>query len=339
MKTSVIKPLITNYLTIIMGVKTATQTKIIKKPGSALTPTLKKKTTALANPTKKPILIPKQFDPVQVKRSSKALLAHAHTTYLKSPEAQSDGEISGEPIYLNINTYEQITDRKPEGPTLIPVPNKVRPRLAKLQVCLIVNNPQKAVVDALTSDEKLPTYELFSEIISTSRLRSALSTAGKETHQHRAALDFVKNFDMLVYDGKLKPQVMRSILGPRVYNKPAGVKIQSPLPITLQPVTGPDATPVQIEEAKKVIADPVVIKKQLKFIANCVTVLPSPGTSLSILVGLSSFTKEQLIENITAVLKVVMNEANPLIDNTWGNVRAMYIKTTESASLPLYTPE
>lgn len=314
-----------------MAVKTTPTT--VKKPSSRTGAGIKKKAPSVST-TKKPILIPKQFDQAQIKRSCKALLTHAHNTFLSTKGEEEEEE--GEAIYLIINSFESVVDQKPELPTLIPVPNRVRPRLSKLQVCLIVNNPQKAVDDALRLDENSPTYETFADIISTSRLRSTLSKA-KDVHQHKAAWEWVNEFDIIVYDGKLKSQSMRSLLGPRVYNKSASVKIHSPLPITLQPVPDRSATPVQIAEAQKVIADPLTVKKQLKYISNCVTAHPSPGTTLSVLVGLSSFTKEQLIENITAVLKVILNEKSPLITNAWENIRSMHIKTTESASLPLYT--
>lgn len=329
-----------------MAIKTVkTTTAKPRKEGSSSFQSLKKKSASAAPGVapKKPVLIPKQFDQTQIKRSCKALLAHSHKTFLSTQRRQQRNEEedqeevwenAGEPIYLFINTFEPVTSQK-EDLTLIPVPNKVRPRLSKLQVCLIVSNPQKAVDEALRGDEKLPTYEMFADIISTSRLRSTLSKA-KDVHQHKAAADWVKDFDIIVSDAKLKPQSLKSILGPRVYNKSASNKIQSPLPITLQPVPGPTATPVEIAAAQSVVADPETVKRQLKYISNCVVVQPSPGTSLSVLVGLSSFTKEQLIENITAAIKVILNDKKPLVADGWANVRNMHIKTNESAGLPLY---
>ena len=336
----------------------AGKSKNNKQASSSLKKKLLKSSASPTTPAKKPVLIPKQFDQAQVKQSCRALLGHAHPLYLKNNSSRRSHhlestnfditpspplpKITGEPIFLNINTFEPITNTKTEIPTLIPVPNKIRPKLNDLSVCLIVNNPQKAVADILTggddeeNKEKIPTNNLFSEIISTSRLRSTLGS-NKTIHPHKAAVDWAKSFDLIVCDGKLKPQALRSILGPKLYNKPSGTKIQSPLPITFQPVLNEaEATPVQIEQAKNVVADPATIKRQLKFVANCVTVAPSPGTALSVLVGLSSFTKEQLIENISAVLKVILNSSSSMSPESWSNIRSMYIKTAESASLPLY---
>lgn len=306
---------------------------------------------------KKPaVLVPKQFDQTLLKLSCKALLRHSHAAYLKlavpaAAETPAGPGVRGDPIYLNINTFDQITapsTTKQTTPTLIPVPNRVRPKLSDLQVSLIVEGPQTDVVQALNSSESLPTFEMFADIVSAARLRSALAATaaaaaakngnkeGAKSHPHKAAAEYVKRFDVVVCDARLSTPAMRSLLGPRVYTKPSGVKIHSPFPITLQPIPGPSATPVQIEAAKKVVADPAVVKKQLKYIAGCVTVLLTPGTSMTVLVGLSSFTMEQLIENITAVLKVILDPGRSMIEGGWENVRSMNIKTTESAALPLY---
>ena len=114
-------------------------------------------------------------------------------------------------------------------------------------------------------------------------------------------------------------------------------RLQSPLPITFQPVPGSDATPAEVARAAAVVADPAVIRRQIKYISSCVVAAPAPGTSLSVLVGLSSYSREELIANIAAVLRIVLDSRKPLIVGGWGNVRNMIIKTSESAGLPLYT--
>lgn len=332
--------------------------KLAKKASSNLNSIKKPATKDLK---KKAILIPKQFDQAQLKKACKSLLTHAQKAFLEQKSRRApkmpitvpgqvepaDGErIEGEPIYLEINTFESVTGSNESSsrpdPTLIPVPHRVRSKAAELSICLIVDNPQTKYISMLVgADENSPkedkpvTHDLFAEIVSTSKLRSRFSKA--PTHQHKAAAEFVKNFDLLVYDGnRITAAALKSILGPKVVYKPAGIALHAPLPITFQPVPGPNATPAEVSRAAAVVADPAVIRHQVKYISSCVVAAPAPGNSLSLLVGLSSHTREQLIANIAAVLRVVLDTNKPVLVGGWANVRNMIIKTSESAGLPLY---
>lgn len=311
---------------------------------------------------KQPILIPKQFDQAQLKKACKSLLTHAQKEFLQQSsrntqkksvllpgqvEPARNERVEGEPIYLEINSFESVTgstesSSRPE-PTLIPVPHRVRPKASELSICMIVDNPQSKYINVLVganenapAEEKPVTHDFFAEIVSTSKLRSRFSKA--PTHHHKAAIEFIKNFDLIVYDGnRITAAALKSILGPKVVYKAAGTALQSPLPITFQPVPGSDATPAEVARAAAVVADPAVIRRQIKYISSCVVAAPAPGTSLSVLVGLSSYSREELIANIAAVLRIVLDSRKPLIVGGWGNVRNMIIKTSESAGLPLYT--
>jgi hypothetical protein len=320
------------------------------------------KKLAAKDAKKQPILIPKQFDQVKLKKACKSLLIHAQKEFLeqssrrtqKKPvllpgqvEPASNERVEGLPIYLEINTFESVTGSTEKSsrpdPTLIPVPHRVRPKASELSICMIVDNPQTKYINILVganenapAEDKPVTHDLFAEIVSTSKLRSRFSKAS--IHQHKAAIEFVKNFDLIVYDGnRISAAALKSILGPKVVYKPAGPALQSPLPITFQPVPGSDATPAEMARVVAVVADPAVIRRQIKYIASCVVAAPAPGNSLSVLVGLSSHSREQLITNIAAVLRIVLDSRKPLIVGGWDNVRNMVIKTSESAGLPLYT--
>ena len=57
------------------------------------------------------------------------------------------------------------------------------------------------------------------------------------------------------------------------------------------------------------------------------------GTSISIPCGRVSYDNEQLSDNVHAALQELCNQVNP----GWKNIKAVYLKSDASVSLPLYT--
>ncbi|VVT47015.1 uncharacterized protein SAPINGB_P001501 [Magnusiomyces paraingens] len=323
--------------------------------------------------------LPKDFDKVQVRRSCTALLKFAHAKYTAlnshKPHFQQHTSIEdslsadalpaapfpyGEPIYLTIQTFSEIASLRSIVPFLIPLPNRIRPKLADLSICLITRDPRAPIVAVLEADKNSPTHGVFTEIVSAGKLRSKLisfSDAKKKQHRrkhldqdeppskktkhavdnpHKAAPGYVKSFDIIVNDSEITSEKLTKIFGPGVYLKAPGLKITIPVPISLQPPVSEDATPAQAQKIKDTIADPLVIKNQLKYIARSSAVIKAPGKNLSILVGLSSFTPEQLMENIAATISTVLQKQGGLIQGSWENVKAITIKTAKSASMPIY---
>lgn len=312
--------------------------------------------------------LPKDFDKLQVRRSCIALLKHAHSLYLKNPSSNLKGDSldsdtnfsTGEPIYINIQTYNEITSLRAIVPYLIPLPNRIRPKLNDLSVCLITRDPRAPVVEILETDKESPTHGVFTEIVSAGKLRSRLITFGeavtkkkrrshldndeppskKSKHAHenpqKYAAGYVKSFDIIINDIGITAESLTHVFGPSVYLKPPGIKITIPVPVSLQPAIPEDATPAQAQKIRDTVADPAVVKNQLKYIARSSAVIKAPGKNLSILVGLSSFTPEQLMENIAATISNVLQKQSSLVHGSWDNVKAITIKTAKSANMPIY---
>lgn len=323
--------------------------------------------------------LPKDFDKTQVRRSCTALLKYAHSKFSqqnKPVQYQQYTSIEdslagpppppsfpyGEPIYLTIQTVEEIASLRAIVPYLIPLPNRIRPKLSDLSICLITRDPRAPIVAILESDKDSPTHGVFTEIVSVGKLRSKLisfaDTASKKNRRkhldqdtreppqkkskhaidnpHKAAPGFVKSFDIIVNDSEITAEHLTKIFGPGVYLKAPGLKVTIPVPVSLQPPVPENSTPIQAQKIKDTIADPMVIKNQLKYIARSSAVIKAPGKNLPILVGLSSFTPEQLMENIAATISNVLQKQGGLIDGSWDNVKAISIKTAKSASMPIY---
>lgn len=315
--------------------------------------------------------LPKDFDKSQVRRSCIALLKHAHQLFIQKPASLSNADnetldsdssfTTGEPIYLNIQTFNEIASLRAIVPYLIPLPNRIRPKLNDLSICLITRDPRAPVVDILENDKQSPTHGIFTEIISAGKLRSRLITFGeavskkkrrshldsdeppnkkaKKAHENpqKFAAGYAKSFDIIANDTEITPESLTHVFGSGVYLKAPGIKITVPVPVSFQPAVPEDATPAQVQKIRETVADPIVIKNQLKYIARSSAVIKAPGKNLNILVGLSSFTPEQLMENIAATISNILQKQSTLIPGSWDNVKAITIKTAKSANMPIYS--
>jgi len=59
---------------------------------------------------------------------------------------------------------------------------------------------------------------------------------------------------------------------------------------------------------------------------------PVAGTCISVRVARTSMTAKDITDNVMAVLRQAMQH----IPKKWANVQAVYLKTSESVSLPVY---
>lgn len=90
--------------------------------------------------------------------------------------------------------------------------------------------------------------------------------------------------------------------------------------------------PVNFEGAGAV-GNPDRLKSELKKALNSTYIHLSSSSSTAIRVGLSSFTPEQLVENIDATVKALVEKKIPA---GWKGVRSLHIKSPNSAALPIW---
>lgn len=90
--------------------------------------------------------------------------------------------------------------------------------------------------------------------------------------------------------------------------------------------------PVNFEGAEA-LKNPNRLKSELKKALDSTYVHLSAAASTSIRVGLSSFTPEQLVENIDATVNALVEKKIPA---GWRGVRSFHIKSPNSAALPIW---
>lgn len=81
------------------------------------------------------------------------------------------------------------------------------------------------------------------------------------------------------------------------------------------------------------VATPDLVAHEIERTLSCAQVYLSPSATSSVRVGLSSFTPEQLTENVKTVVDGIVER---FITKKWRNVRAIHIKGPNTMALPVW---
>lgn len=84
------------------------------------------------------------------------------------------------------------------------------------------------------------------------------------------------------------------------------------------------------------VATPVHFVREIERTLSCAQVYLSPSVTSSVRVGLSSFTPEQLTENVKTVVEGIVER---FVTKKWRNVRAIHIKGPNTMALPVWLAE
>lgn len=81
------------------------------------------------------------------------------------------------------------------------------------------------------------------------------------------------------------------------------------------------------------VATPDLVAHEIERTLSCAQVYLSPSATSSVRVGLSSFTPEQLTENVETVVDGIVER---FVTKKWRNVRAIHIKGPNTMALPVW---
>lgn len=84
------------------------------------------------------------------------------------------------------------------------------------------------------------------------------------------------------------------------------------------------------------VATPDLVAHEIERTLCCAQVYLSPSATSSVRVGLSSFTPEQLTENVQTVVEGIVER---FVTKKWRNVRAIHIKGPNTMALPVWLAE
>lgn len=283
----------------------------------------------------------------QTLKASHALLNHIQSK-AKSKEAASttknllsdpgDGSEDGnhspiDPLWLVITTKKHIVDKKRLKPGKILLPHSLNNH-PTTSICLFTADPQRIFKDVIAAPS-FPT-QLSSRI--TRIIGVAKIKARYKSYESRRQL--LAEHEVFLADDRIIT-LLPKILGKAFYDHSS----KRPIPVNFQPPkflrqgstsSGTHLIPQSHQLGSNSVASvatPWRFANEIKRTLSCAQVYLSPSVTSSVRVGLSSFTPEQLTENV----KIVVNEiVERFVPKKWQNVRAIHIKGPNTMALPVW---
>lgn len=213
-------------------------------------------------------------------------------------------------------------------PSKVPVPHALN-KSENLSICLIVADPQRAVKNLVT-DPSFPTSlsSQINKIIGYTKLK-----ARYKTFESRRQL--LSEYDLFLADDRIVTRLPET-LGKVFYKGTA----KRPIPIRIAFQNRQEGKIVKSASAKRskeqklaVFAPANVVAKEIEQTLRTVPVSLKPGTLVAVRIGKVGFKSQQLAENIIAVANAVIHKH---VAKGWRNVKAIHIKSPNSAAMPIW---
>ncbi|CCE61975.1 hypothetical protein TPHA_0B03030 [Tetrapisispora phaffii CBS 4417] len=220
------------------------------------------------------------------------------------------------------NVHVQITMGKKMGitkdyvPRIIPLSSKMTTP-SQLNILLVTKDPSQFYKETLSNDAN--TSEMFKEIISVKNLKKRFR--GAKLNQ------LYKDFDLIVADFRVH-HLLPAILGNKFYNSnkklPFVVKLSRAEKLRFQK---------QKEEC-----DPKYVRAQIRSICKNTSYVPNNDNLVSVKIGIfGKHTVEEMMENINDVVTFLSDKSKkPQGGVIKGGVSSVFVKSSNSASLPIY---
>lgn len=243
------------------------------------------------------------------------------------------------PIWLNLTTKKHIVDKNRLKPGKIAVPHSLN-HSPSLSICLITADPQRAVKDVV-GDPAFPTSlsSRIGKIIGLSKLKA-------KYHSFESRRQLLAEHDIFLADDRIITRLV-DVLGKTFYKDTA----KRPIPITIARYDKIDGKRMKAttnnssnnnnnnnkksskENQSAAAASPSIVAKEIESAINAVPISLRPGTSAAVRVGRASFTPTQLSDNISTVATAMIDR---YVAQGWRNVKAIHIKSPNSAALPIW---
>ena len=191
-------------------------------------------------------------------------------------------------------------------------------------MCLITPDPQRSFKETITQPSFPTTLASRIRILGISKLK-----ARYKSFESRRQL--LSEYDIFLADDRIIT-LLPNLLGKIFYK---GSK--RPIPVKLEPYRQKDITgkriPLPKNTVSKPIAPPLQIAREIEKTLGCTQVHLSPSVTVSIRVGLASFTAVQVAENIKAVVEAMVEK---FIPKGWRNIRSIHVKGPNTMALPIW---
>lgn len=227
----------------------------------------------------------------------------------KDPKLSKDAH-----IYLVINTNKRMGTKNNFIPVIIPLRHSKLYKPSELRILLIVKDPSSFFRNILKSYDS--TSDLFTDIIGVKKLRTKYKGARLNA--------LFKNFDMVVADYRVH-HLLAHLLGSKFYksNKKVIFMVQMSR---------------HVQQKKVEECDPKYVKAQIKSICCNTWYLANPDNCLTVRIGVVNMhSVEEMVHNINDVVDFLCDKnKRPQGGCIRGGIRSLFIKTSNSVSLPVY---
>ncbi|KAL8660656.1 MAG: hypothetical protein Q9202_006360, partial [Teloschistes flavicans] len=243
-----------------------------------------------------------------------------------SPDSSDEiDSLDAEPVWLVLTTKKHIVDQHRLKPGKIPLPHSLN-QSPSATICLISCDPQRVVKDTI-AHPSFPTSlsSRITKVIGISKLK-----ARYRSFESRRQL--LNEHDIFLADARVITML------PRVLGKIFYKSHRKPVPVNLQPYRQRDApgkgvAPKAASEGSKAIAPPQQVVKEIEKTINCALVHLSPSNNVAVRTALSTFTPEQVSENVEAVVSGLTEK---FIPKGWRNVKSVHIKGPNTLAFPIW---
>uniref|UniRef100_A0A060TBR1 ARAD1D29194p n=1 Tax=Blastobotrys adeninivorans TaxID=409370 RepID=A0A060TBR1_BLAAD len=208
-------------------------------------------------------------------------------------------------IYVQINTKKFLSDKKSLKPKRVEIPHPIYSK-EETSVCLFSKDPQRSYKDVLQS-ENSPTKDLITRVVGVSKLKGKFKA-------YEARRQLYSSYDLFLADDNVV-SVLPKLLGKAFYDRSV-----SKIPLA-----------VRIRSGDSISAERAL--KEVNSILNSTMFTIPVGTTVSVKVGTSSHSAEQIQENVLAVVDYFTSKvAKKGLDD----VRTIEIKSNSSPGLPIF---
>ena len=192
-------------------------------------------------------------------------------------------------------------------------------------ICAITADPQRAYKNAIASDEfPAALAKRITRVIDFGKLKAKYG-------QYDAQRKLFSEHDIFLADDRIINRLPK-VLGKTFYKTTA----KRPIPVVLSAkrakVDGKRTKQKRTDDNVNA-GTPADIAKEIEKALGSALVSLSPTTNTAVRIGYTSFTAQQIAENVDAVVGQLVDKWVP---QKWRNVRGIYIKGQATAALPIW---
>ncbi|KAK9458362.1 ribosomal protein L1/ribosomal biogenesis protein [Dipodascopsis uninucleata] len=279
----------------------------------------------------------------QTKKAVSSLLKHIEKTKAET-EADKSKKLNlladnvdspKETILLVVGTKKYLSDKLVMKPKRILVPHPLYDP-EQTSICLITKDPQRLYKDVLLADDS-PVKDIITRIVGVSKLKGKFK-------QFQARRQLRDEYDIFFADDRVAP-LFPELLGKSfisVKKLPIPINLQSPKALAEQKAQRAgskkrklsEISTEELESKEKTAISTKRVKAEIDRTLKSVSVIVPAGSNTTIKVGYSTFSADDVTENIEAVVEGLIK--SKVIKDGWEGIRSIHVKTAQSVSLPIY---